>query len=84
LRVNDAKALLAAALDGFGIAMIAEELARDFLTSGRLVRIMPDYEVPTRPMHLVYLGDGRQTPKLRCFIDAAVEAFGPQLGSIPG
>lgn len=78
LRVNDAKALLAAALDGFGIAMIAEELARDFLTSGRLVRIMPDYEVPTRPMHLVYLGDGRQTPKLRCFIDAAVEAFGPQ------
>ncbi len=84
LRVNDAKALLAAALDGFGIAMIAEELARDFLTSGRLVRILPDYEVPTRPMHLVYLGDGRQTPKLRCFIDAAVEAFGPQLGSIPG
>lgn len=76
LRVNDAKALLSAALDGFGIAMIAQELVGDFLASGRLLRILPDYDVPARPMHLVYLGDRQRTPKLKTFIDAAVEAFG--------
>jgi len=36
LLVNDAKALLIAALDGFGIAFIAEDLAREGLRSGRL------------------------------------------------
>ena len=76
LRVNDAKALLSAALDGLGVAMVAQDLARDALAAGRLVRVLPDYDVPARPMHLVYLGDRRQTPKLRRFIDAAVQAFG--------
>lgn len=76
LRVNDAKALLSAALDGFGVAMIDQDLARGALASGRLVRMLPDYDVPARPMHLVYLGDRRQTPKLRRFISAAVQAFG--------
>ena len=76
LRVNDAKALLSAALDGFGVAMIDQDLARDALASGRLVRMLPGYDVPARPMHLVYLGDRRQTPKLRSFINAAVQAFG--------
>ena len=76
LRVNDAKALLSAALDGLGVAMVAQDLARDALAAGRLVRVLPDFDVPARPMHLVYLGDRRQTPKLKSFIDAAVKAFG--------
>ena len=76
LRVNDAKALLSAAIDGFGIAMIGHDLARDALASGRLVPLLPAYAVPTRPMNLVYLGDRRQTPKLKTFIDAAIQTFG--------
>ena len=75
LRVNDAKALLSAAIDGFGVAMIAQDLARDALASGRLVPPLPGYVVPTRPMHLVYLGDVRQTPKLKMFIKAAIQKF---------
>ena len=78
LRLNDGKALLCAALDGFGIALIAEDLAREALFSGQLVRILPDFEAPSRPMHLLFLADRRQTPKLRSFIDAAVQAFGPR------
>ena len=76
LRLNDAKALLPAALDGFGVVLVAEDLARDALASGQLVRVLPGYEAPSRPMHLVFLADRRQTPKLRSFIDAAVEEFG--------
>ena len=76
LRLNDAKALFPAAIDGFGIVLVAEDLVRDALASGQLARVLPGYEAPSRPMHLVFLADRRQTPKLRSFIDAAVEEFG--------
>lgn len=78
LRLNNAKALLSAALDGFGIVLIAEDMAREALTSGHLVKVLPGFEAPSRPMHLLFLPDRRQTPKLRSFLDAAVQAFGPR------
>lgn len=77
LRINDTTALLSAALDGFGIVLIAADSARGALSSGQLVRVLPDFEAPSRPMHLLFLADRRQTPKLRSFIDAAVREFGP-------
>jgi DNA-binding transcriptional LysR family regulator len=49
LRMNDAKALLVAALNGFGVVFIAEDLARDDLRCGRLVKVLPDYDTPSRP-----------------------------------
>jgi len=78
LQVNNGKALLSAALDGFGIVLIAEDLAREALASRQLVRVLPDFEAPSRPMHLLFLADRRQTPKLRSFIDAVVQEFGPR------
>jgi DNA-binding transcriptional LysR family regulator len=76
LRVNDAKALLIAALAGFGVAFIAEDLARDGLRSGHLTKVLPDYETPSRPIHLIYHPDRRQTPKLKSFIAAVVRDLG--------
>jgi DNA-binding transcriptional LysR family regulator len=76
LRVNDAKALLVAALDGFGIAFIAEDLAREGLLSGRLIKVLPDYETPSRPIHLIYHPDRRQTPKLKSFISTVISELG--------
>ena len=65
LRANSAAALVAAALEGFGIAMLAEDLVHEALATGQLVRILEGYEVPTRPMHLLFHADRRQTSKLR-------------------
>jgi DNA-binding transcriptional LysR family regulator len=76
LRLNDAKAILVAALNGIGIAFISEDLARDDLRAGRLVRVLPDYETPSRPIHLLYHPDRRQTPKLKSFIAAVVAELG--------
>jgi DNA-binding transcriptional LysR family regulator len=76
LRVNDAKALLVAALDGFGIAFIAEDLARESLRSGRLTKVLPDYETPSAPIHLIYHPDRRQTPKLKSFISVVMSELG--------
>lgn len=76
LRLNDAKALLVAALNGIGIAFISEDLARDALRTGLLVKVLPDYDTLSRPMHLLYHPDRRQTPKLKSFIAAVIGELG--------
>jgi DNA-binding transcriptional LysR family regulator len=76
LTVNNGQALRTAAIEGLGIIMQPEVLVGDDVAAGRLVRLLPDYELPSRPMHLVYLADRRPTPKLRSFIDFIVESFG--------
>jgi len=68
--------LLHAALGGLGIILQPLEVVQSALSDGRLVQVLPDYSVPSRPLHLVYAPDRRVTPKLRSFIDFAVAAFG--------
>jgi len=76
LRANNANALLSAALEGFGIAFIAEDLARSALVAGTLVQVLQDFETLSRPMHLLFQADRRQTTKLRSFIDQVVQELG--------
>ena len=49
---------------------------RKDLAAGRLVRVLPDYDGPSRPMHLIFAADRRPTSKLRHFIDAVMAEFG--------
>ena len=76
LEVNDCGALVAAALEGFGIVLGPEDVLRPAIETEFLIQVLPDYAAPNRPMHLVYASDRRQTPKLRSFIEASVEVFG--------
>lgn len=76
LMADHGEPLLHAALDGLGVILQPEELVRDALNEGRLVALLPDYKVPTRPLHLLHAPDRRLTPKLRSFIDFAVSTFG--------
>lgn len=76
LQANNGQALRMAALQGLGIIMQPEVLVSEDLAAGRLVRVLPEYEAPTRPMHLVYLPDRRPTPKLRSFIEFVLARFG--------
>jgi DNA-binding transcriptional LysR family regulator len=78
LRINNARAILTAVLQGHGVGLLAEDLVREALKDGRLRSILPSYEPPSRPMHLLFAPDPRPTAKLRRFIDAAVDAFGPE------
>ena len=77
LEANDGVALLSIAVAGGGIVLAAEDVLRQAIVDGQLVRVLPGYDPPSRPMHLVYAADRRQTPKLRAFIDAAAIAFEP-------
>ncbi|WP_205891097.1 LysR family transcriptional regulator [Pseudomonas frederiksbergensis] len=76
LQVNESKALLSAALDGFGIVLGPEDFLEPALRSGELVRLLADYEAPSRQMHLLYTANRQRTAKLRRFIDAAFARFG--------
>jgi DNA-binding transcriptional LysR family regulator len=44
---------------------------------GRLVQLLPQYEAPSRPLHIVFPASRPATPTLRSFIDWVADAFGP-------
>jgi len=76
LTINQGDPLLAAAVAGLGVVLQPMELIVDALRDGTLVRLLPKYPVPTSPMNVLYAPDRRMTPKLRSFLDFAVESFG--------
>jgi DNA-binding transcriptional LysR family regulator len=49
-------------------------LSKD-IEDGHLVRLLPGYTPPIRPLNLIYLRDHRMSPKLRSFVDFVVERF---------
>ncbi len=77
LQINESRALMSAALDGFGIVLGPEDFSRLALAKGELVRVLPDFDAPSRPMHLVYTANRQRTAKLRRFVEAVLERFGP-------
>ena len=74
--VDSGESLLQIAIAGVGLLLQPLELVQNELSAGRLVQVLPDFKIPTRPMHILYAPDRRITPKLRSFIDFAVTAFG--------
>ncbi|MFC3028743.1 LysR family transcriptional regulator [Roseomonas sp. CGMCC 1.13459] len=76
LRSNDWKTLLQAAIAGYGVTLGPEDVLASEIAAGRLVRVLPDHEGPTRPMHVLYAAGRRPTVKVRSFVDAVIEAFG--------
>ena len=77
LVANNGQALLTLALAGLGLLLQPSALVWDAIEDGRLVRLLPEYEAPDRPLHVLYAPDRRITPKLRSFINFAIEQFGP-------
>ena len=69
LTLNDTDLILAAALDGVGLACLLEDRVAEDLAAGRLVRVLEDYS-PTFPGFFLYYAGRRQTPPaLRTLID---------------
>lgn len=76
LMLDSGDALMSSAVAGFGVLMQPAELVEPYLRSGNLIRILPQYEIPTRPLHILYAPDRRMTPKLRSFLDFSTQEFG--------
>jgi DNA-binding transcriptional LysR family regulator len=75
LRTDSSEGLRRAALAGMGIVMLPEIMLSNDIAAGRLVRLLPDYVPPIRPMNLLYLRDRHLSTKLRSFIEFVIERF---------
>ncbi|WP_417309775.1 LysR family transcriptional regulator [Devosia sp.] len=75
IRMNDSRAMLHAVEAGSGIVMGAEVLLDPYLADGRLEQLLPEWQAPSWPMHVLYAPDRRPTAKLRAFLDMLVAAF---------
>ena len=75
LKVDHGQALRVAALNGMGIVLQPAILLQADVSAGRLVQLFAAYQLPTRPMSVVFLHDRYRSPKLRSFVDFMVEQF---------
>jgi DNA-binding transcriptional LysR family regulator len=80
IRSNDWKVLLGAAIRGYGVTLGPESVLNDEIAAGRLVRVLPSYEGPARPMHVLHPAGRRPTVKVRSFVDAVIAEFGVRRG----
>jgi DNA-binding transcriptional LysR family regulator len=78
LSTNNGEALRQAALAGGGIILQPEVLVADDLRSGRLRRILPSFEPPPRPVHVLHLPDRTPPGRVRAFVDFVARRFGPR------
>ncbi|MGD2117952.1 MAG: LysR family transcriptional regulator [Chromatiales bacterium] len=77
LTVNDGEALLQAAQDGVGIALIALFGGYQELKQGSIVRVLPQLELmPFAPLYIMYPSREHMAKKTRLFIDRMFEYVG--------
>ncbi|PSW06926.1 LysR family transcriptional regulator [Photobacterium lipolyticum] len=69
LRVNTITSSLMACLDGLGIAILPEFICREHLREGRLVALLPDWNMSNAPVSFVYPQRKLMPKRLRVFID---------------
>ncbi|QOY93875.1 LysR family transcriptional regulator [Massilia sp. UMI-21] len=75
LQMNDVEGVLHAARAGFGIARALSYQAAPDLQAGTLVPLLQGYEPEPLPVHLVFPGARHLAPRVRAFVDFAVEEF---------
>jgi DNA-binding transcriptional LysR family regulator len=73
MRSDDTTLTLHAVRAGMGMAFLPEWLIDDDLTSGQLVRLVPEYTAPAVTLFAVYTSRQYMAPKMRSFIDFLAE-----------
>ncbi|HVY81651.1 MAG TPA: LysR family transcriptional regulator [Steroidobacteraceae bacterium] len=69
VRTDNQEALVDAALAGAGLAILPTWLVQRELESGRLQRVLTDFEAARTPVHAVFPTPGMQPSKVRAFVD---------------
>lgn len=71
LTTNVVSAAVRSALDGIGITSALSYHVAEHLESGALVRLLPQFEPPPMPVHLIYAATAARTAKVRVFVELA-------------
>lgn len=77
IQADSALAKLHFVLADLGIAVLPEWVVRDDLRAGRLVRLLPDYEMPRQGVFAVFPNTHHIPAKVRQFIDFMRGHWGP-------
>jgi DNA-binding transcriptional LysR family regulator len=67
---NSSRPMLRAALAGFGLGCVPEDLVREHVAEGRLLRVLEDWAVTFPGYHLYYASRRQSAPALGLLIDA--------------
>jgi DNA-binding transcriptional LysR family regulator len=70
-----------AARTGLGVSVLPDWLIERDLLSGRLVRVLPDWNARDLPIHVVYAGQRLLPARVSAFIDFAVDYMTKELQS---
>ena len=77
LAFSDLQALLEAALDGTGIALLPEIHAREALSTGHLVRVLPAWRATDSIVHMVFTSRRGMAPATRAFVEYVAKQVRP-------
>lgn len=80
MRTNANDAAIAAALAGFGIARLLSYQVARHVQGGELQVVLPDFETPPWPIHVLHHDGRRASRKVRAFVDLAVAALRAETG----
>nr|WP_254803910.1 LysR family transcriptional regulator [Methylobacterium sp.]USU34694.1 LysR family transcriptional regulator [Methylobacterium sp.] len=70
LTFNALSMILSAALEGLGVTYLPEDMVRDHLEAGRLVRVLEDWSTIMTGYHLYYPSRHQQAPAFAIFLEA--------------
>jgi DNA-binding transcriptional LysR family regulator len=73
LTVTNNDAAIQAALQGFGMTRLMSYQVASQLASGKLERILGDWEPPPLPIHVMHLEGRQASAKVRSFVDLLVD-----------
>jgi LysR family transcriptional regulator for bpeEF and oprC len=70
---NDLEACVAAARAGLGLVRMPAFMATEEVAQGKLVPILPEMEIETVPLHILYLQNRHLSTKVRVFVEWVAE-----------
>jgi LysR family transcriptional regulator for bpeEF and oprC len=73
--VNSSEALMIAGLAGLGVMRLPSFLANEHLRSGRLERVLVDWDTAPVPLHVVYPQSRHLSATVRAFVEWVAELF---------
>lgn len=79
LSVNNAAAAIDASLRGHGIICARSYQVAEHIEAGRLVSLLPDFEPPAAPAHIVFPPDRARRNDVRAFIEHVLPALKREL-----
>lgn len=78
IRANNGDALAAAGVAGLGVLRSPSFIVWEYLRSGQLVAVLPEYGEPGTSIYAVYPHSRHLSTKVRVFVDFLVDRFGPE------